>query len=157
LATDGEPNCASGSTSASNLPATVDAIIAARAAGFLVYVIGIGPSVGNLDNFAAAGGTTNYFPATSPQAMTDAFTSISKAVSTCTFNLTQAPPDANNVAVYLDKSLVAKDSANGWTMGANALTVVLNGSTCDKVTSGAATQVQVLFGCPGTSPPLFLP
>jgi hypothetical protein len=157
LATDGEPNCASGGTTTSNLPATVDAIIAARAAGFLVYVIGIGPSVGNLDNFAAAGGTTNYFPATSPQAMTDAFTSISKAVSTCTFNLTQAPPDANNVAVYLDKSLVAKDSANGWTMGANALTVVLNGSTCDKVTSGAATQVQVLFGCPGTSPPLFLP
>jgi hypothetical protein len=88
LATDGEPNCASGGTTTSNLPATVDAIIAARAAGFLVYVIGIGPSVGNLDNFAAAGGTTNYFPATSPQAMTDAFTSISKAVSTCTFNLT---------------------------------------------------------------------
>ena len=120
-------------------------------------MIGIGPSVGNLDNFAAAGGTTNYFPAASPQAMTDAFTSISRAVSTCTFNLTQAPPDVNNVAVYLDKSLVAKDSANGWSLGANSLTVVLNGSTCDKVTSGAATQVQVLFGCPGISPPLFIP
>ena len=57
------------------------AIAAAKAAGFPVYVIGIGPSTGNLDKFAVAGGTTNYFPATSPQAMTDAFASISKAVT----------------------------------------------------------------------------
>ena len=157
LATDGEPNCAAGGNTTPNVQATVDAIAAAKAAGFLVYVIGIGPSVGNLDNFAAAGGTTNYFPATSPQALTDAFASISKAVTTCTFNLTQAPPDVNNIAVYLDKSLVEKNGANGWSLGANSLTIVLNGSTCDKITSGAATQVQVLFGCPGTSPPLFIP
>jgi hypothetical protein len=157
LATDGEPNCASSGDSNPNVQATVTAIAAAKAAGFLVYVIGIGPSVGNLDNFAAAGGTTNYLPATSPQALTDAFTSISKAVTTCNFNLTQAPPDVNNVAVYLDKSLVAKDSANGWSLGANSLTIVLNGSTCDKIPSGAATQVQVLFGCPGISPPLLIP
>jgi hypothetical protein len=157
LATDGEPNCASGGSSTPNVQATVDAIAAAKAAGFPVYVIGIGPSVGDLDNFAVAGGTPNYFPATSPQALTDAFTSISKAVTTCTFDLAQAPPDANNVAVYLDKSMVAKDSANGWSLGANSLTIVLNGSTCDRITSGAATQVQVLFGCPGISPPLFIP
>jgi hypothetical protein len=157
LATDGEPNCAIGGNSTPNVQATVEAIAAATAAGFPVYVIGIGPSVGNLDNFAVAGGTTNYFSATSPQAMTDAFTSISNAVTTCTFNLAQASPDVNNVAVYLDKSLVAKDSANGWSLGANSTTIELNGSTCDKITSGAATQVQVLFGCPGTSPPLFIP
>jgi len=157
LATDGEPNCASGGNTTPNVDATVAAIAAAKAAGFLVYVIGIGPSVGNLDNFAAAGGTTKSFPATSPQALTDAFASISKAVTTCTFALSAPPPDVNNIAVYLDKSLVAKDGANGWSLGANSLTIVLNGSTCDKITSGAATQVQVLFGCPGTSPPLFIP
>jgi hypothetical protein len=157
LATDGEPNCGSGSYSAPDVQATVEVIAAAKAAGFLVYVIGIGPSVGNLDNFAAAGGTTHYFPATSPLAMSDAFTSISNSMTTCTFDLTQTPPDVNNVAVYLDKSLVAKDSVNGWSLGANALTIVLNGSTCDKLTSGTATQVQVLFVCPGTSPPVFIP
>jgi hypothetical protein len=130
-----------------------------RQRDFLVYVIGIGPQAAltNLQSFAAAGGTTNYFPATSPQALTDAFASISKAVTTCTFNLSSTPPDVNNIAVYLDKSLVAKDGANGWSLGANSLTIVLNGSTCDKITSGAATQVQVLFGCPGTSPPLVIP
>lgn len=57
----------------------------------------------------------------------------------------------------MDKNLVAKDSANGRSLGANLLTIVLNGNTCDKVTSGAATQVQVLFGCPGSSPPPFIP
>jgi hypothetical protein len=157
LATDGEPNCGSGSNSAPNVQAAVEVIAAAKASGFLVYVIGIGPSVGNLDNFAAAGGTTNYFPAISPQAMSDAFTAISNSITTCTFNLTQTPPDVNNVAVYLDKSLVAKDRVNGWSLGANALTIVLNGTTCDKMTSGAATQVQVLFGCPGISPPSIIP
>jgi hypothetical protein len=159
LATDGEPNCAPGGNATPNVQATVDAITAAKTAGFLVYVIGIGPQAAltNLQSFAAAGGTTNYFPATSPQALTDAFATISKAVTTCTFNLTQAPPDVNNIAVYLDKSLVTKDGANGWSLGANSLTIVLNGSTCEKITSGAATQVQVLFGCPGTSPPQFIP
>jgi hypothetical protein len=155
LATDGEPNCLPNDKNNAdpNVQGTVDAITAAKNAGFLVYVIGIGPSVGNLDNFAVAGGTGHYFPATSPQALSDAFASISVAVTTCTFALNQAPPDANNIAVYVDKNLVEKDPANGWSYGANSLTVVLNGTTCDKITSGAATQVQVLFGCAGSPPP----
>lgn len=159
LATDGEPNCKANSSNTTDpdVPGTVAAIGAALAAGFKVYVIGIGPSVGNLDNFAQAGGTTKSFPATSPKDLATALTAISQAVTTCTFTLTQAAPDLNNIAVYLDKNLVQKDSANGWSFGANTQTIVLNGTTCDQITSGAATQVQVLFGCPGTSPPLFIP
>jgi hypothetical protein len=164
LATDGEPNCASGGNTTPNggnttpnVQGTVDAIAAAKTAGFLVYVIGIGPSVGNLDNFAAAGGTTHYFPATSPQALTDAFASITKAVTTCTFNHSTTPPDVNNIAVYLDKNLVQKDASNGWSYGPNTQTIVLNGTTCDQITSGKASTVQVLFGCAGSSPPLVIP
>jgi hypothetical protein len=160
LATDGEPNCLpSGQSGDANVQGTIDAITAAKNAGFLVYVIGIGPQAAltNLQSFAAAGGTTKYYPATSPQALTDAFATISKAVTTCTFNLSTTPPDVNNISVYIDKNLVEKDGANGWSLGANSLTIVLNGTTCDKITSGAATQVQVLFGCPGTSPPLIIP
>jgi len=154
LATDGEPNCKAGGNSGdSDVQGTVTAIGAALAAGFKVYVIGIGPSVGNLDNFAQAGGTTKSFPATSPQDLTAALASISKAVTTCTFALAKAPPDPNNIAVYLDKNLVAKDPTNGWTLGGNSQTVVLNGTTCDKITSGQAHTVQVLFGCAGSPPP----
>ncbi len=153
LATDGEPNCASSGNTDPNVQATVDAIAAAKAAGFTVYVIGIGPSVGNLDSFAAAGGTNKYFPATSPQDLANAFATISQAVTTCTFSLDQTPPDVNNIAVYLDGKLVTKDDANGWSYGGTSQTVVLNGTTCAQITSGAATQVQVLFGCLGGPPP----
>jgi hypothetical protein len=154
LATDGEPNCAPGqSNTTPNVDGTTAAITAAKAAGFPVYVIGIGPSVGNLDSFAAAGGTSKYYPATSPDDLAAAFASISKAVTTCTFTLTSTPPDINNIGVYLDTNLVSKDSANGWSFGPNNGTIVLNGSSCDKIMSGAATTVRVLFGCPGQLPP----
>jgi hypothetical protein len=154
LATDGEPNCAPGQSSGvANLLGTIDAISTAKTAGFLVYVVGIGPSVGNLDSFAAAGGTVSYFPASSPQALTDAFAAISQAVSTCTFALAQPPPDSNNMAVYLDGNRIVKNDPNGWTFGTNSQTVVLTGTSCDAITAGAATRVQVLFGCPGSPPP----
>jgi hypothetical protein len=157
LATDGEPNCLPGGKNGdANVQGTIDAITAAKAAGFLVYVIGIGPSVGNLDSFAAAGGTTNYFPATSPQALTDAFASISVAVTTCTFALTKASPDPGNIAVYLDGNILQKDDPNGWSFGGSTQSVVIGGTSCDAITAGTATKVQVLFGCPGESPPTTL-
>ena len=159
LATDGEPNCAPGERSNSqNVQGTLDAIAAAQAAGFPVYVIGIGPSVGNLDNFAEAGGTGNYYPATSPEALTDAFASISKLVATCTFTSDEPPPDEDNVAVYLNKSLVPQDDANGWSFGADTQTIILHGSACDEAMSGSGSSVQILFGCPGgPPPPQFIP
>jgi len=157
LATDGEPNCQGGKENTTDdVQGALDAITAAYKAGYKVYVIGIGPqtALANLDKFAAAGGTANYYPASSPQALSDAFAAISVAVTTCTFTLLKAPPDQNNIAVYLDTHLVAQDPVNGWSLGANAQTIVLNGTTCDQITSGKASQVQVLFGC--ASPPSIL-
>jgi hypothetical protein len=158
LATDGEPNCAAGgSSSSSDIPGTITAIGAARSAGFPVYVIGIGPSVGNLDNFAQAGGTSRYFPATSPETLTDALRAVSTATTTCAFTLPTPPPDPDNVGIYLDKKLVPRDSSDGWSFGPTAQTVVLAGLYCDQVTSGAASQVQALFTCPGATLPPVLP
>jgi hypothetical protein len=155
LATDGEPNCRPGSIDPStpDVDGTEAAIRAANAAGFKVYVIGIGPSVGNLDNFASAGGTGHYYRATSATELADALMAISKAVSSCTFTMSQSPPDPENIAVYLDGQLVAKDPANGWSFGSSPLTVTLNGASCTSITSGAASKVQVLFGCLGEPPP----
>jgi hypothetical protein len=158
LATDGDPNCGGGSPNVADTSGTLVAIDAARSAGFPVYVIGIGPSVSNLDAFAQVGGTNNYYPATSTQALADALKAISGAVTTCTFLLDQLPPDANNLAVYLDKSLVPEDSGNGWSFGASEQAIVLNGSFCAAVRSGTASLVQALFGCPGGgTPPPTLP
>jgi hypothetical protein len=157
LATDGEPNCAPSGASSGDVDGTVAAITAAKTAGFQVYVIGIGPSVGNLDKFAVAGGTNKYFPATSSKDLADALASISVTVASCSFVLTTVPPDANNVAVYLDKSLLKQDPSNGWGFGATSQTIVLNGDSCDKIKSGKASSVQVLFGCPNTVPPQVIP
>jgi hypothetical protein len=160
LATDGEPNC--GGTPASmnifDLAGAASAAAAANAAGFPVYVVGIGPNLDNLTQLAQAGGTGDYYSVSSSPQLVDAFTSISNLVASCTFILTSMPPDPNNIGIYLDKSLVPKDDANGWSFGASTQSIVLNGSRCDQVTSGAASTVSVLFGCPGGPPfPLVIP
>ena len=158
LATDGEPNCRGGNASSTDVPGTETAIKNALSAGFKTYVIGIGPSVGNLDNFAVAGGTGQYYPASSPADLATALAAIASTVANCTFTVSvPAGADPKNVGVFLDKSRVPEDSANGWSYGGNNTTIVLNGTTCEKIKSGAASTVQVFFGCPGQEIPIFIP
>jgi hypothetical protein len=159
LATDGEPNCAPGArdSSTTNVTGTIAEIRAAYEAGFPVYVIGIGPSVGNLDEFAKAGGTGRYFSATSPAELLDAFVSISIVANSCVLSFPDVPPDPNNVAVYFDKSLVAKDDVNGWSYTVDMRAILFNGAICDKLKSSMDATVTVLFGCPGIPLPPFLP
>jgi CubicO group peptidase (beta-lactamase class C family) len=159
LATDGAPNCVDGQIGDSDdLPNTLAAIAATWQLGIPVYVVGIGPSVGNLDGMAQAGGTTHFYPATSPQQLSDALTEISKIVSTtCTFEVPMVPPDDAKVWVYVDKQLVAADPSNGWTFGANDSTIVLTGSYCQAMLAGITTDVQILFGCKDEPPPPIIP
>ena len=149
LATDGQPNC----------PATGDvatatdldpAIAAARSAGIAVYVIGVGPSAGNLDQMASSGGTNKFYPALSPQALTAALNAIVGTVASCVYTMSSTPPDPNNLGVYLDKQLVLESATDGWTPSSpNAVT--FNGPTCERIKAGAYKSVQVLFGCPDKS------
>ena len=160
VATDGEPNC--GGTPANintpDLTGANTAATAARAAGFPVYVIGIGPNLSNLTQLAAAGGTTDFYPVTSPDQLASALSSISKVVGSCTFQSQDPPPDPENVAVYVNKQLIAKDPNEGWQYGATSQEIVLKGSYCDHITAGEDTTVQILFGCPGApSFPPFVP
>jgi hypothetical protein len=160
LATDGEPNC--GGTPANintiDLTGANNAAAAAFAAGFPVYVIGIGPDLSNLTQTAKAGGTTDYYPVTSPKQLADALSSISKFVGSCSFKAEEVPDDPNNIAVYVNKQLVAKDSNEGWTFGATNQDIELKGSYCDQITTGQETTVQILLGCSGAPPfPTFVP
>jgi hypothetical protein len=158
LATDGEPNCGRGqNSSTSDLPNTLTALAAAKAAGFPVYVIGIGPSGANLTSMAQAGGTGDYYPATSTQQLSDALSKISTVVGTCSFTAASPPPDPTLVSVYVDKQLVPQDGNNGWTFGATTSTILLTGTYCDNVMSGSSTQVEILFGCPNVLPPTVIP
>jgi hypothetical protein len=152
LATDGEPNCKVDGEypTTPDLPAALDAIAAAKAAGIAVYVIGVGPYEGNLGEMARQGGTGNFYPALSPQSLTAALNAIVGTVASCVYTMSSTPPDPNNLGVYLNKQLVAQSLTDGWALsGSNAVTFY--GPTCDRIKAGFYQDVQVLFGCPGTS------
>ena len=158
LATDGEPNCQGATetkaTSTDDKQGAHDAIAAAFKAGYKVYVVGMGPQAAltNLQDFAATGGTTNYYPADSPEALASALAAIGVAVASCTFTVTApAQGDANNVAVYINGDPVP---STGWTYTPTSHTVVLNGSYCDAIKNATATTVQVYFGCGEPPPPI---
>jgi hypothetical protein len=162
LATDGEPNCKSGSDwSTDDLAGASAAAAEALKAGFPVYVIGIGPSTTNLGQLAQSGGTQKYYPATSPAELTAALAAVAKVVAaTCTFKANAAPPDTSLVAVYVDKHLVNKSDSKGWKFDggdATGATITLTGSYCDDMMSGKTTQVQIVFGCPNVPPPSIIP
>jgi von Willebrand factor type A domain len=160
LATDGLPNCAGGSSGgggggATDLPAAETEAGLALKAGYMVYVLGVGPDTGNLTALAQNGGTNDYYPALTPDALTAALASIMGSVVSCSFGLGKAPPVPTNVAVQFnnDSTLRAPHDtshANGWDYTTPAdTTIQLYGTWCDDVTSGKYQSAQILMGCPG--------
>jgi hypothetical protein len=156
LATDGVPNCRSGGASGDDdVDGAKAAITAAYQAGFKVYVIGIGPqsALKNLSSFALAGGTTDYYPASSPQDLTNALLAISHAIAECTFTVTAPKDGTSNVAVYLNGQPAP---STDWTYTASTQTIAITGATCDTIKNGTPPQtVQVYFGC--EEPPSSVP
>jgi hypothetical protein len=76
----------------------------------------------------------------------------------CIFAVPLLVPDPNNAAVYLDKNLVTQDATNGWLFGDTTSTVVLYGTTCDKVVAeGASASVQFVCVCGSAAPPACIP
>jgi Mg-chelatase subunit ChlD len=157
LATDGEPNCSGGKVNETDdMPATTLAVGAAAGIGIPVYVIGMGPatSIANLNDLAVAGGTGSYYPATSPQQLSDALAKITKIVATsCTFQTPQTPPDPTRVYVYVDGQQISQDPAEGWDFGADSSTFVLTGSYCTDMLNGVPMDVKIIFGCLDYTPP----
>jgi hypothetical protein len=152
LATDGQPNCPErgDEATAGDLPAALEAIASARQAGIKVYVVGVGPSSGNLDSMAEQGGTGQFYPALSPQALVSALHAIVGKIASCVYTMSATPPDGKSLGVYLDKQLILPGTLDGWTLG-DGDTVVFHGPTCERIKAGAYKAVQVLFGCPGVS------
>lgn len=157
LATDGEPNCGTGdggppSINIDDVEGASAAAAAAKDAGFPVYVVGIGPNLGNLTRIAESGGTTNYYQVTSPEQLVDALSKISKSIGSCEFKSDEEPPDPENVAVYVNKELIEKNADQGWKYGDTWRDIKLTGSYCEAINAGEDTNVQILFGCPGGLP-----
>jgi hypothetical protein len=156
LATDGEPNCASGSsgTSTTDLPATVTAVENAVAAGYKVFVIGVGPEATNLTSLAQAGGTEKFYSALTPDALSGALASIVTTVAAgCTYELPSVPTAPDAVGVFVDKSLIPQDDSEGWSYeSGSSTTITIHGTYCDDLTSGKKTQVEIFLPCKMSDP-----
>jgi uncharacterized protein YegL len=155
LATDGEPNCAPDlrDNTASDLTATTKAIQDAAAAGYKVFVIGVGPEASNLTALAQAGGTDRFYSASTPEELSNALETIVGTVAPgCSYPLTSAVANPNALGVYLDKVLVPQNSTDGWSLDGSNTTVTFNGSYCDDLTSGKKKLVEIFLPCKPTDP-----
>lgn len=163
LATDGEPNgCSSDS-------AGVQAIAAAGLTdGIKTYVIGVGPSTGNLNDFANKGGTgsaimipTNNTAQVSSD-LIKAIGSIASSLLGCNYPL-PAPPagqtlDVNAVNVNYTPAggkettlAYSADCANadGWHYDSTTAPkeVILCKNSCDTAQAAVGAKLDIIFGC----------
>jgi hypothetical protein len=157
VATDGEPTCATGGARAD--ADTLQALREAAAAGFKAFVVGVATearSVGLLNQMAIAGGEpragdTKFYAVGSRQELVAALDAITGRITDCVFALDKAPPSPEDVAVNVGGARVGRDPthADGWDYGAGMSSVVLYGPACDRLKSGNAGDVSIVFGCPG--------
>jgi hypothetical protein len=168
LATDGLPNCAPGQrdTEADDSTGAIAAVTAAAAAGFPVFVVGVGNvamAQSTLNMMAVAGGrpqagATSYYPVSSTADLVTVLGTIGGQITSCTFSLGKAPPDPTNIGVYADGDVTKKipqdpTHTNGWDYGAGMTSIELFGAACDNVKSKVTKTVQAIFGCPGIRVP----
>lgn len=156
LATDGEPNCPTDKGKANALAAISDAL----KAGYTMFVVGIAVGAAGsapamtLNEMAIAGGaprmdpTFKYYPVANKADLVASLDGITVAVSNCVFPLDKKPPVPMNVAVDVAGTRVKADEMEGWSYGANMMSIQLHGQICEKVKMGGASMVKITFGCP---------
>ncbi len=170
LATDGEPSCPSGGDQAATH--AVEAITAAKAAGYPTYVIGVldliedDGAVPRLNAMAEAGGTAlsdnpiapKFFQAQSQEELTNALKTVTGQVVSCVFELTSKPPVPTNIAVSVNGTWLEQDAtkAQGWDYTSDQYVALeLHGDACQQVKTASENKVDIIFGCPGK--PIIVP
>jgi hypothetical protein len=164
LATDGQPSCPSGGDAAAQY--AVDAITAAKAAGFPTYVIGVVDPVADkstpprLNAMAEAGGTSRtdnpigdkFYQAYSQDELTNSLKAVTGQVVSCVFEFDKAPPDHENIAVKINGQRIDQDPSKGqgwdYTDG-QYLALELHGDACQQVKDATENKVDIIFGCRG--------
>ncbi|MCP4445091.1 MAG: VWA domain-containing protein [Myxococcales bacterium] len=164
FATDGAPNC--GGTpvdpDTGSADQTVAAVTALNAQGVGTYVLGFGSvlglDTGVLNDAAIAGGhpkpggPPHYYHADDAQSLDAALMAIAGGIvePSCSFDVTETPPDPDLVTVTIEGTPVPRDAAhnNGWDYHPDANTITFFGAACASVQEGE-TSVSFVFGCPG--------
>jgi hypothetical protein len=159
LVTDGQPTCPNGNgggggrgnnAQQADKQFTTDALDALRNAGIKTFVVGYDAALdatfgAALTEFAMHGGTDHYYPVQDENSLTQAFKSISETVITCAFEFKQDVKDKRLVHVTLDKETLVPDTADGWSIEGNTITV--QGASCQKLQGGKGHSVEIVREC----------
>ena len=162
LATDGEPSCVGGSETSQQTarPYAVEAVTAAATAGYHTFVIGVSTTKTNarqaLNDMAVAGLearpdpnplATKFYLANTQSELVAAMSAITGVVVDCRFSLSTPPPTGEgHVGVRLGGESVPPES---WDFtGSDRQTIEVTGEWCDRIKSGQADAVRIVFGCP---------
>jgi hypothetical protein len=165
FATDGLPNCGGNppSEDTASDAETVAAVQTLKAQGIKTFVLGFGDPFGFgsvLDDAAIAGGVPkpggppHFYSATDANSLNTALQEIAGGiiVPTCSFAVTETPPDPDLVTVSINGTAIPRDSGhnNGWDYHPDAGTITFFGDACATV-QGGEVNVSFVFGCPGPS------
>lgn len=163
FATDGEPNCGGNPAvpDTGSATETVAAVQALNTQGIGTFVLGFGNVfgfAGVLNDAAQAGGHPQpngppyYYAADDAASLQAALMAIAGGivVPTCSFAVTETPPDPDLVTVTIEGTPIPRDPGhnNGWDYHPDANTITFFGAACDAVQQGQ-TSVSFVFGCPG--------
>lgn len=175
---DPEVNCCASNTEGCLDDSGVsDQILALRDLGVDTFVVGLTGSeayAAQLNEFAKQGGRSregaddDYFRVDaegSAEGLSGVLDEITRTlVQSCEVELSETPPDLNQVNVAVDCDVVPRaevepgagqggegsDAESGWDFDLSTTppTAVIHGPLCDKIESEGAQQIDVLFGCP---------
>jgi hypothetical protein len=160
---------------------TIGAVQALHDKGIKTYVVGVpgsSPYAALLDELAVAGGTarlgsTAYYDVAHVSELSEVLDSIGAEVTlSCHLRLDQAPPDHDQVNVYLDSKVLTYGTPDGWrwtgsvpdggsddgdTSDAPAesatasapsyLELDLTGTACGDLQAGKVRRLEITFGC----------
>lgn len=150
LVTDGSPNCAvEGDVSfdSGGSPAAVEqalrAIDAMSKDGIKTFVLGYDTERDPvlkpiLDSLAQAGATGDgaHRAVDNEAGLTAAFREITGIAVGCAFNLSTPPPDSDHVSVNLAGTPLRSGDADGWSLGPDGRTLLIQGRACDQLSQG---------------------
>ncbi len=155
LATDGKPNC-----SDVDVTGKIQALYYG-APSVRTFVIGLGSETFTnadlLNQWAVAGhtdrsGPVKYYQSNSAAELAAAFQSIVGGIASCSFALSQSPPDPSQLYVWLGGVQVPLDAANGYAYTGGPPSVTLNGAACDQLKADPSKKLQIVYGCPAPPP-----
>ena len=154
LITDGQENC-------NGDPVASVTALRGETPEVKTFVVGFGDGVdpATLDAMATAGGTAQaqeplYYQCDDAASLAAAFASIAGSVLSCSYTLSNVPPDPDLLYVYADGVLVARDPTHtsGWDYDPATNQLTFYGTVCDQLTAGTVTKLIISYGCPVANP-----